>query len=180
MERADLLAALSLTASVVACAVVVAMLVHVAQSLREIVTSRPQPQGPAMVGAAFAFGLLGIVTGMMLAASRVPVVDAVLPAILTFAGATAAILVSSRRAEAPVALCATVAFATLLFLGTALGSFERQKGERAAADAVYDLDRLRWQAEAEFAVNAYRDALGLPLLSFPGTVAPAEPAAKTD
>lgn len=167
MYRADLLLALEKTAIVLGCAAFLALLVHLAQAFRA--AARPGDETPTAhaTSAAFVFALLGIVTGLTMGASRVAVVANILPAALTFIGGLALWIVS-RESKAPpapgqIALVATaiMAFVLMLFFGTVLGAFERNRALYQASRDSHDIQRLRHEADVEFAINAYRDALGL-------------------
>lgn len=167
MPRAELVFALELGGMLLLISGAFAVLVWLGLAVWEAFASRRVADTPALVGGAFTFGLLGIVIGMTLATSRTPAVDAVLPGVLTFAGALAAYLVTRKGAHVGVATVAVVAFALHLFLGSVLGALQRGRAEAAA----FDPERLRWQADVEFTVNAYRDALGLAPLVLPGVAA---------
>jgi hypothetical protein len=170
MYRADIFLALEKTAVVAFSALVVALLVWIALSARA--SARPGTADPVglATGAAFVFAFLGIVTGLTMGASRVGVVANVLPASLTFIGGLALWIIARETkdgtpvtpAQIVVIGPAVISFMVMLFFGTVLGSYERNRAEFQATLDRIDPDRLRHEAEVEFIVNAYRSALGLP------------------
>jgi hypothetical protein len=172
MPHAELFLALELAGAFALIAATFTVLVWLGLAAWEAFASRRVADTPALLGGAFTFAILGLVIGSTLATSRTPAVDAVLPGILTFVGAVAAYLVTRTGAHVGVATVATVAFALHLFMGSVLGALQRGRAEAAA----FDPDRLRWQADVEFTVNAYRDALGLAPLAFPGVTTQVAPA----
>ena len=103
-------------------------------------------------------------------ASRVGVVANVLPASLTFIGGLALWIIARETkdgtpvtpAQIVVIGPAVISFMVMLFFGTVLGSYERNRAEFQATLDRIDPDRLRHEAEVEFIVNAYRSALCLP------------------
>lgn len=106
---------------------------------------------------AFTFGLLAIVAGFLTANSRSPAVADVLPAVLTVIGGIALFLVDKGIERFILAGVAVISFSLMVFVGSALGSFERQKAE-ARATSPFALKRA---ADTEFTIKLYREYLGL-------------------
>lgn len=109
----------------------------------------------------FTFGILAIVTGFLTATSRETAIANVIPAVLTLIGGLALYIVDKGQEKFLVTGISVLSFSMMLFMGAALGSFERQKGEAQAKSPTM----LRKAADIEFAINSYRRSLGLQPIS---------------
>lgn len=163
MHRSDILLSIEKALVLVACAGTLSLILFIALSAWSSSKMKSVDQIGPVVGACFVFGVLGIVIGITMGSSRTPVVDTVLPAALSFIGGVALFVITRDKSDFVIVSAAVVGFSVLMFVGTILGAFERN---RAIIQAKYDLKRLTWEAETEFAINAYRDSMGLAELDF--------------
>ena len=117
---------------------------------------------------ALVFGTLAIVTGFLTTTSRQSAISDVIPAVLTLIGGLALYIIDKGYEKFYVTGIAVFSFSTMLFVGGAMGSLERQKGEAQSKSPAL----LKREADVEFAINAYRKSLGLsPLTLNPSSIA---------
>lgn len=166
MYRADVLLAAQKAGVLVLCSGVVALVVFIVAASVAATTMRNDEGAGRVAGTSFVFGLIGIVVGITMAASRSPAVANVLPAAISFIGAAALWVITREKGNAITVGAAVASFTILLFTGTVIGAFERDRSLAQASTAGYDRFRLMQEAEVEQAVNAYRNSLGLPPKDF--------------
>ena len=106
----------------------------------------------------FAFGLLGIVTGLLAGFSRASAMGAVLPAVLSLVGALGIYLVGAEKADQGLVAACVVALAFDLLVGSFWGATLRDDFEREPRSAAA---RMR-EALVEAEVRDFRRDLGLP------------------
>lgn len=166
MYRADVLLAAEKAGVLVLCSGLVAIVIFIFAASVAATTMREDESAGRVAGASFVFGLIGIVVGITMAASRSPAVGNVLPAAISFIGAAALWVITREKGHAVTVGAAVASFTLLLFTGTVIGAFERDRSLAQAAAADQDRFRLMQEADLELAVNAYRRSLGLPPLEF--------------
>jgi ABC-type xylose transport system permease subunit len=175
----DVRLALTMAAGIISLSAMFALLAYIVLAVRAILTPNAEHNSAGAAAVCFVFGLLGIVIGFPMAASKLPIIGSVLPGVLTFAGG-AALLMFTQKASPTATSAETVGaavagFSVMLFVGYNLGILRLDRSlqisdlQQAAQEAqVYDVNRLRRQAEVEYGINQYRNALGLEALVFPG------------
>jgi hypothetical protein len=180
MYKIDVLLALEKTAILAACAGGLSLLVFIA--LSALAASAPRVTVPvtAAVGASFIFGVLGSVIGTTMGSSITPVVGTILPAALTFIGGIALFVITRKEGDVVVVSAAVTGFSLLMFAGTVIGAFERNRAVVQADILKHDIQRQQWLADTEFAINAYRNALNLPQIEFVKVTPPAKPEVAED
>ncbi|MCE8419640.1 hypothetical protein LZ190_13100 [Rhodovulum sulfidophilum] len=157
LERALVVAAIAATFSIIVC-LSISILAKIAGKATEGL--------PLLCLVAFVFGTLALVTGMITGASRTVAVGQVLPAALGLIGAVALYVITKSPSEAPIAATAVIAFSLLLLIGTVLGSYERIRFTAYQDAQRYQPQRLKTQADIEFAINGYRRSRGLGPINF--------------
>jgi hypothetical protein len=105
------------------------------------------------------FASLAIVAGFLTGVSRVPVVAALIPAILTLLGSLGVYLFATGHRMAIIATSSIFCFSALLLFGTIVGSLERELYEVRQNS----LEKKMRDVDIEFSVRQYRKGLGLPL-----------------
>jgi hypothetical protein len=109
------------------------------------------------VFAAFAFSLLGFVTGALLADSRESAVGAVLPAVLTLLGAISAYTMSSKGLRAQTAISMVmICFTLCLLIGSLFGIRLRVEYEFSLKDPSFTTRRDIALQKSELAVDIER------------------------
>jgi len=111
------------------------------------------------------FAVVGIVAGYLTGNSRSPAVTALVPGILTLFGGLTAYLMAQGVRMALLSGIAVVAFSSLLFMGSFVGSLQRQAYDTGRASVS---ERLA-EVERELAVQMFRKNLGLPEANPPST-----------
>ena len=167
MFRADIFSSIEKTLIVLLIAMSSVVAFFLVAKLFEAITGKKIETLGALVAVWGVFTVLGMVIGLITAASRVSAVGDVMPAALGLIGAVALFAVTKSPKDLPMVSAAVVSFSILLFLGTVLGSHERLRADLYAEAQKYNVERQIARAEVEFIVNAYRRSRGLePLKDF--------------
>lgn len=165
MYAEDILTSVEKAFVVVLIASAWAALISGALSLQTRFSGIEMPNKLVLCAVSLVFGGLALVMGLITGASRSAAVGDVIPAALAFIGGVALYVITQAKSERATALVAVVSFSVLLMLGVVLGSFERLRSVAYQEALKYDLQTLKAQADAEFAINGYRRSRGLPEIS---------------
>jgi hypothetical protein len=113
-----------------------------------------------------AFGILGGTTGYLTGISRVPVVGAVIPALLTLVGGLALFEASRNKDQQTIIALIIAILASVLLVATQWGADDRVRADiEHQAYVERDLERHLYRiAVVEQRVNEMRKVLGLPPL----------------
>jgi hypothetical protein len=121
--------------------------------------------------AGVSLAITGVVIGYLAGASRASVVDALIPAVLTFKGGVTIYLTGKGRLSAYRVGFITLTFTVSLMMEVGLGSTVR---ERYLSESK-SVAAMKAQADQEFLISLYRHALGLSPESKPVSMYGSEP-----
>ena len=118
-----------------------------------------------------AFAMLGMTTGFLSGNSREPVMEAVIPSILSLIGGLLAFMVVNKSKDNDskkeistdsmvTSFIGVFIFTLTLLLGSSWGAIAREDWEKFKNSKEY----LMWKSYDEYEVNKYRKSLGLPPL----------------
>ncbi len=168
MYKIDLLLSLEKTAVLFGCSLALALTSVLALFLFNLVRDRCVSAEAKMdvsygtiLGLVLVFGCLAGVIGLLMGSSRTAAAGNVLPVALTFIGGLAIFLITKEANKAVNVSASVLAFSLMLLFGTVIGSYERARATEQVALKTWDIERQKWLAQREFAINAYRDTLGL-------------------
>ena len=119
---------------------------------------RSKPERRAWLLPLFALALLGLITGTMAGFSRSPVMDAVLPAVLSLVGALLVYLLGRDAGERLLVSLGVIALTFCLWVGANWGAILRAARDDYVASVAYQ----RGLALDEIEIREFRESLGLP------------------
>lgn len=166
MHLSDLLIALEKLGIVVATPLVLASVLTAIVSLASCCIQSLKSNATRNFLLATVFGTLSMVFGIIMAASRTSAVADVIPAALALIGGVALYLITKEKEKTVEIAVSVLSFSCLLFIGTILGSYERQRSEFQAAHFKYDLQDQMRKADNELIINAYRKSRNLKPIDF--------------
>ncbi|WP_299663044.1 hypothetical protein [uncultured Ruegeria sp.] len=168
MYKDDLLLSLEKTSVLLGCSLVLSLAAIFVLSIfnlarNRIVSDRAKMEVSygAILGLVLVFGCLAGVIGLLMGSSRTAAAGNVLPVALTFIGGLAMFLITKESSQAVNVSASVLAFSLMLLFGTVMGSYERARASEQADLKTWEIERQKWLAQREFAINAYRNSLGL-------------------